>query len=153
MAERPLHRGEVGKNIGVIEFDVVEDDGIGAVVDEFAALVEERGVVFVALDEEVFPLPHPRAAGEIVGDAADQEARRQARRFHDPGEQRGCGRLAVRARDHDGVTIAKETVMHQLGQRTDVEAFVERALDFRVAALHRVADHNEIGRGSRFDSW
>jgi hypothetical protein len=55
LSERPLHRSQITENIGVIELDIVEDHRVGQVVDELAALVEERRVVFVALDDEELP--------------------------------------------------------------------------------------------------
>ena len=51
--ELALDRGDVGKDVGVVVFEVVEDRDQRPVVDELAALVEERGVVFVGLDHEL----------------------------------------------------------------------------------------------------
>ncbi len=51
--ELALDRGDVRKNIRVIEFEVVEDRDLRAVVDELRALVEERGVVFVRFNDEI----------------------------------------------------------------------------------------------------
>ena len=55
-AELQLDGGEIGVNIGVIEFERGDDQIVGTVVQEFRAFVEEGGVVFVALDDE-FPAP------------------------------------------------------------------------------------------------
>ena len=52
MMELPLDRGHVGVDVGVVELEVVEDRGARAVVDELGALVEERRVVLVRLDDE-----------------------------------------------------------------------------------------------------
>ena len=54
-------RGEIFKNIRVVEFEVVDDGDFRLVMDELAALVEKRGVVFVALDDEPFAVREPRA--------------------------------------------------------------------------------------------
>ena len=50
--ELALDRGDVRKDVGVVVLEVVEDRDRRPVVDELAALVEERGVVFVGLDHE-----------------------------------------------------------------------------------------------------
>jgi len=49
--------GNVGIDIRVIEFQIIEDGGARPVVDEFGALVEKRGVVLVGFDDEERPLP------------------------------------------------------------------------------------------------
>src|ERR1035437_1090509 len=68
-------RVEIFKNVGVIEFEIVDDGDFGLVMDELAALVEERRVVFVALDDKPFAVREPRALTEIVRDATDQIGR------------------------------------------------------------------------------
>ena len=65
VVELGLDRVEVGKDVGVVELEVVEDRDVRPVVDELAALVEEGAVVFVGLDHEVL-------------------ARRISRRLHRP---------------------------------------------------------------------
>ena len=52
VVELALDRGEVVEDVGVVELEVVEDRRARPVVDELAALVEERGVVLVGLDHE-----------------------------------------------------------------------------------------------------
>ena len=54
MMELRLDRREVGKDVGVIELEIVEDRGARTIVDEFRPLVEECGVVLVAFDHEEF---------------------------------------------------------------------------------------------------
>ena len=61
MRKRFLHRVEIFKNVRVVEFQVVDDGDFRLVMDELAALVEKRGVVFVALDDEPFAVREPRA--------------------------------------------------------------------------------------------
>jgi hypothetical protein len=51
----------------------------------------------------------------------------------------------VRARDHHRVFALNKMIPHEFGQRTNVEPFVQRSLDLRVAAFHRVADDDQIG--------
>ncbi len=133
LAERALHRRQIGKNVGVVKLDIIQDHRVGQVVDELAALVEKRRVVFVALNNETLPLPYPRPAAEIVGYAANQKPRRQTCRLHHPRQQRGRRRLAVRAGNHHGMFAAQKTVPHQFRQRTHPQPLVERALHLGIA--------------------
>ena len=64
---------EVFVNVGMIEFDRSENDGVGKVVQEFRTLVEEGGVVLVAFEDEVLALAEMKARSEIFSNAADQE--------------------------------------------------------------------------------
>ena len=72
MMELRLDRREVGEDVGVVELEVVEDRGARPVVDELRALVEERRVVLVGLDDE------ERAVGEPRGHAESSAARRRS---------------------------------------------------------------------------
>ena len=46
-----LHRGEIGVNVRVVKLHVRQDKRVGKVVQKLWALVEERRVVFVALQQ------------------------------------------------------------------------------------------------------
>src|SRR5579859_6239060 len=70
-----FYRVEIFVDVGVIELDGGEDDGVGKVVEEFWSLVEEGSVIFVAFEDEVLPRPEMEAGAEVFGDAADQERR------------------------------------------------------------------------------
>ena len=63
--------------------------------------------------------------------------------LEDPGEQRGRGRLAVRAGDDEVVRLAQEIGLQRLGQREVKALGLERRLQLRVAALDRVADDED----------
>ena len=81
VVELALDRGQVVEDVGVVELEVVEDRGARPVVDELAALVEERGVVLVGLDHERRRrVAEARRDAEVERHAADQEARRSGRR-------------------------------------------------------------------------
>ena len=56
--KRSFDRVEIFVNVGVIELDRGQDDGVGKVVQELRPLIEEGGVVLVAFQDEVLPLPH-----------------------------------------------------------------------------------------------
>ena len=79
VVELALDRGHVGEDVGVVVLEVVEDRDQRPVVHELAALVEERGVVLVGLDHELAARADPRRHAEVLGDAADQEARLRGR--------------------------------------------------------------------------
>ncbi len=81
MVELRLDGGEIGEDVGVIEFEVVQDRGARPVVDELRALVEEGGVVLVGLDHEEARIGEPRRNAEVQRHAADQEARIQPARL------------------------------------------------------------------------
>ena len=65
MLELAFDRGEVRIDVGVIVFEVVEHQRARPVVHELGALVEERRVVLVGLDDEERRLTEPRAVIEI----------------------------------------------------------------------------------------
>src|SRR2546422_8906965 len=93
---------------------VVDDRDLGQVMDELAALVEERRVVFVALDDEPFAVGEARALAEIVRNAADEIARVQPVVLEDPREQaRGRG-FPVRAGHDDGAFATDEKLPQQI---------------------------------------
>src|SRR5205814_1822284 len=96
MLKRGLDRIEAVENVGMIEFEVIDNRDLGQVMNELAALVKEGGVVFVAFDDEPIAVREPRALAEIVRDAANEIARVQAVMLEDPGQQRRGGGLAVR---------------------------------------------------------
>jgi hypothetical protein len=144
MAEGFFDGGEVFKNVGVVKFEVVDDRDFGLVMDELAAFIEKRGVVFVALDDEPFAIGEARALGEIVRDATDEVAGVEAVVFKDPGEQGGGGGFAVGAADDEGAFAADEKFAEQFGERAVAEFVIECVLGFRVAAGDGVADDDEI---------
>ena len=71
--EGGLDRVEIFVDVGVIEFDRGQNDGVGKIVQELRALVEEGGVVFVAFEDEMLAVAEMKARAEILRDAADQE--------------------------------------------------------------------------------
>ena len=129
----------------MVELEVVDDGDLGQVMDELAALVEEGGVVFVALDDEPLAVGEPRALAEVVRDAADEVAGVQAVVLEDPGQQRGGGGLAVRAGDHQRALAADEELLQQFRQRAVGQLVVQHVLGFRVAARDGVADDHQVG--------
>lgn len=58
-------------DVGVVEFDVVDDDALGKVVEEFGAFVEEGGIVFVAFEDGERGVGKEGAAVEVFRNAAN----------------------------------------------------------------------------------
>ena len=147
VVELALDRRQVVEDVGVVELEVVEDRRARPVVDELAALVEERGVVFVGLDDERrAALAEVCRDAEVERHAADQEAGRAAGLLEDPGEHRRRPGLAVRSRDREDVAAGEDLLGEPLRPARVGDVGVEDRFDQRVAARERVADDIEIGR-------
>ena len=144
MRERFFDGVQIFKNVRVIEFEVVDDGDFRQVMDELAALVEKRRVIFVALDDEPFAVREPRALAEVVRNAADEIARIQPVMLEHPREQRRGRGFAMRAGDDDGTFAANEKFLEQLRQRAITQFVIEHKLRFRVAAGNRVADDDQV---------
>ena len=52
MMELGLNGSQIGKNVGVVEFQIVQNGGTRTVMYEFGAFVEKGGVVFVGFDNK-----------------------------------------------------------------------------------------------------
>src|ERR1039458_9011057 len=118
----------------MIKLEVVDDANFRHVMDEFAALVEKRGVVFVAFDDEPLTVCKPRTLVQIVRNAADEITRIQSVVLKYPRQQRSRRGLAMRAGDDDGTFAANEKFLEQLRQRAIAEFVLEHELRFRIAA-------------------
>jgi hypothetical protein len=116
MVKLRLDRRQVGKDVGMIELQVVQDRRPRAVVHELRALVAEGGIVLVGLYDEERRLPEfagqTRRNAEVQRHATDQEAGAEARVFEDPGKHGGGRRLAVRAGDRQNPALPQ----HVLGE-------------------------------------
>ncbi len=172
MVELALDRSHVGEDVGVVVLEVVEDGHARAVVHELAALVEERGVVFVGLDHERVAgsgrqvraiglgmdsaratLPRrrqcaqPRRHPEILGHPADQETRLASACLQQVRQHGAGGGLAVGPGHRQGLAPGQ----HRLGQPLRAghvrAARVQHRLHRRVAARERIADHHLVAVG------
>ena len=116
----PLDGRQVVKNIGMVEFEVVQHRRARAVVNELAALVEKRRVVFVGLNHEGVARAQPRRHAKVQRHAADQKAGLQASAFQYPGQHGGGGGFAVRAGNGQHVAwaggVVRRVVQHMAGQ-------------------------------------
>ncbi len=151
VVELRLDRGHVRKDVGVVEFEVVEDRRARPVVDEFRALVEERRVVLVGLDHEERAVRQSCGNREVDGHATDQESRFQSRVLKDPREHRRRRRLAVRAGNRQHPLVVQDVLVQPLRPGNVGQAGVQDRFDQRIAARDDIADDEYVGalRGSR----
>ena len=143
--ELALDRGQVIEDVGVVELEVVQQRRAWPVVNELAALVEERGVVFVGFDDEGLALAQARRHAEVQRHAADQKARLQPAALEDPREHRGRRRLAMRAGHGEHMAVLQHVLGEPLRAARVRDASIEDRLDQRVAAGDDVADDEQIG--------
>ena len=143
--ELGLDRGEVREDVGVVHLQVVQDRSARPVVHELAALVEQRGVVFVGLDDEGLSAAQASRDAEVLRHAADQETRVQTGRLQDPGQHRRGRGLAVRAGHRQHVTAEQHVLGQPLRAAGVGRAGVEDGLHQRIAARDDVADDEDIG--------
>ena len=163
VVELALDGFQVFKDVGVIELEVVEQRRAGTVVHEFAALVEEGGVVFVGFDDEQ-GARRERGAGaqpgrdtEIQRHPAHQKTRLQASGLQNPAQHGRGGGFAVGACHRQHMTRLCGRMQHMLGQplrtagvgRTRLQNRLHQGklgLTLRRARpRHHVADHEQVG--------
>ena len=146
MVELRLDRGQVGKDVGVVELEIVEDRGARTVMHELGALVEERGVVLVGLEDEEGRGGRARRHAEIARNTADQEPGLESGALEDRREHRRSRRLAVRARHREYVLAGEHVLGEPLRSGDQRLPAIEDLFHQRVAARHDVPDDPEVGR-------
>ncbi len=146
MVELPLDGREVGEDIRVVEFQVVQDRRARAVMDELRALVEEGAVVLVGLDHEERRTAQARRNPEVLRHPADQEARAHAGVLQNPGEHAGGGGLAVGTGHRQHPASLQHVVGQPLRAGNVGQALVQDMLHRRIAARQGVADHYQVRR-------
>src|SRR3974390_31153 len=149
--EGGLHFVEVLVNIGVIELDRGEDDGIRKIVEKLWPLVEEGGIVFVALDDEYPDNSQGERTAEVFRYPADEKTGGTLAFRKQPRHQGGRGGLAMRARHYQAFVPGKELFVQHLRHRPKRDALVEYVLEFGVAARDGVAHNHQIGARFQVD--
>ena len=145
--ELTLDGREVVEYVRVVELQVVQNQRARPVVNELAALVEERGVVLVGFDDERRAWAHgtqSRGHAEVQRHAAHQEARLQPGLLQHPRQHGRGGGLAVRAGNRQHMAALKHVFSQPLRATGVGRAGVEHGLHQRVATRHHVADHEQI---------
>ena len=103
-----LYRGQVIKNVRMVELQVVEDGGTGTVMHKFAAFIKKRGVVFVGFNHKHTTCAQPGRDIKVHGDAADKKAGLKPGVLQHPGNHGRGGRFAVRAGHSDDMASLQD---------------------------------------------
>jgi hypothetical protein len=146
MRERAEHVVEVTEDIGVVELAVVHREHVRQVLDELAALVEERGVVFVAFDDEgAALLTGIGRVREVARDAPDEPAGLSTVGLQQDRGHTGRGGLAMRT-GHDDVTAFIQQASTEKFRQRDVRlgAGFEEPFHFGMTAGGNVTDDDQI---------
>ena len=129
----------------MVVLEIVQNQRAWPVVDKLGALVEERRVVFVSLDDEVARVAEARRRAEIRGYAANQEAGRMTGILEDPREHARRRGLAMRAGDGHDVALLQHVLGQPLRPGFVGHAAVQHRFDDFDTPTHDVADDDAIG--------
>ena len=99
LAKRFLNGGEVGVDVGVVEFNIIENDEFGKVVEELASFIGEGSVVLVSFENPEGTGAVMASAGEVEGNSADEPAGMETCFFKKESKHGGGGGFAVGARN------------------------------------------------------
>ena len=142
--ERRAQRLHVGVDVGVVVLEVADDGDVGQILQKLGGLVEERAVVFVALDHEIPAVPQAVAAVEVERDAADQHARVAAAGGQQPARERRSRGLAMRAGDDDRSRAPQELLANHLGHRHEPDLAIEHFFELGIAPRDGVAHDDAV---------
>ena len=117
LRKRKFNRRQIVVDVGMIEFDVVDDRDFRQVVHKLRTFVEISGVVFVAFDDEVVAVGHSKTDAEVLRDAADQKGRIESALIHHPRRDARRRRFAVRAGDDQRAPAANKFFLDDFGLR------------------------------------
>ena len=149
MVELCFYRGEVGKDVRMIELEIIEDRGARMVVHELGSFIEKCRVVLICLDDEERRLGQPRGNAEILWHPAYQETWIESRTFEYPGQHGAGGCLSVRACDTQyplGRDPAPQYIFSQPLRSRDIRQIaIEYFLHQRISARYHVSDDIHIG--------
>ena len=146
VVELGLDSGQIGKDIRVVEFQIVENDGARTVVNEFAALVEEGGVVFIRFHHKKRRLTESGRDPEIAGHTTNQITGIEPGVLQNPG-QHGAGRgLAVGTGHRQHPAPGQDHILQQLGTGGIGQAPIQHGFHGRIAPTQGIADHHQIRR-------
>ncbi len=109
--EGKLDCGEGIEDIGVIKFDVIDDDQFWQIMDEFGTFIEKGSVIFISFNDKPITFCKACTLLQVRWDSANQKAGVAPAVFKYPCEERGGGRFAMRARNHEGTFAANEELL------------------------------------------
>ena len=145
MPELHLDGVQIREDVGVVEFQIVEQCHFGPVMDKLRAFVEERRVVFVGFNHEPFATAQARRRGKIARDATDEIAGRAPGGLKEPGDEAGRGRFAMGAGDCNHPASTEDMLRHPLGARGIRNPRVQHRLHQWVATAEGITDHHHVG--------
>ena len=145
VVELGLDRAQVGKNIGMVELEIVEHGGRREVMNELAALVEKRRVVFIGLDDKGFARAQARGYAKIQRYATNEEPGILAGMIEDPRNHRCGGGLAMGTRNGNDVTARQQMPPDPGGPGIEARTAVEYGFEERIAPRDHVTDKEQVG--------
>ena len=148
MVEGARNVGEIAKDIRVVEFQVIENEDAGAIVNEFAAFVEKGGVVFVALDDEGGIEVSQLVTGrEVERDTTDKVSGVHASLGQGKRSERRGGGFAVCSGYDDCGSRADEFFANELREANErSKALTQEPFDLRITSGYRIAHDDTVGR-------
>ena len=147
MMELRFNGREIGEDVRMIVFEIIENRDPRTVVHEFAPLVAEGRVVFVRFNDE--------GSGRVsefgrfftpAGEPPDEVARVQARFLQNPGEHRRGRGLPVRAGNGEHLAALEDVFAHPLRARGIGEPRIENGFEERIPAGNGISHDPEVGR-------
>ena len=144
--ELGLDSGQVGEDIRVIEFQIIENDGARAVMNKLAALVEEGGVVFVRFHHKKRCLTEAGRHPKIAGHTTNQVAGVEPGVLQNPRQHGAGGGLAVGAGHRQHPTTGQNHILQQLGAGGIGQAPIQHGFHGWIASAQGIADHHQIRR-------
>ena len=135
---------DIIENVRVIEFQVVENQGIGSVMNKFGALVEEGAIVLVCLDHEKVTAAQPGGHREILGHTAHQVSGIKAGLIENPQQHGRCGGFAMGTGYGHHPAVSQHLPGQPFGARHIINAPVEHCFHFWIAPGHGVPDQHQI---------
>ena len=139
-----LNRCQIRENIGMVEFEIIQNRRARTVVHKLTALVEKRGVVLIRLNHEKRIVGQTCRDAKVTRHAADQKARVQTGVFEQPREHRAGGGFAMRARDGEHPFVAQNVFAQPLRAGNVGQALIQNRFHQRIAARNDVTHHEYI---------
>ncbi len=136
---------QIGVDVGVVVFQVVDGRSKGSVMPEFGDLVEVSGVVLVAFDDEGVAITQAVVGAEVAGDPSQHKPRVFAGVGEDPGQHGSRGGLAMGAGDHQGALVADDEVAKGLRKAQVGKSTAAHLHGVGVAFTTYIADDDEVG--------
>lgn len=144
MVKLGLDGGQIWKDVGVVEFQVIEYCGVWLVVYEFIVFVEKGGVVFVCFDYEKWCVVELCGNVEVVGYVIDQIVGVQFCVFQNLGQYGGGGGFVVGICYCQYLVFGQYYFGEQLGVGGIGQVLVEYMFYCWVVLVQGVVDYYQI---------